>query len=429
MSGNINTTRAAGVVLLASALALGAAACAPDSGGGGGDGGDVTLRFSFWGTNERADRMQQAIDIFEEDNPGITVEPDFVDWSGYWDRLATGVAGGDVPDVFMQEDRYIGDYARRNVLADLSGTVATDGIDSSLLASGEIDGGQYGIPTGSNVFSVIANPDLFEAAGVELPDDTTWTWQDYEDIADAITAGTPDGTYGTSDYSFSEVGFNVYARQHGQALFGEDGGLGYDDELLVEWFQRSLDLQDSGGQPPADETVSLDLLDSPIAQGYAAMSLTWSAQLGQLSEASGSELVLLKLPGESELERPGMYFKPGMYVSQAAQSEHPEEASAFVDFFVNDPRVGEIFLSELGLPGNAAVREAIMPDLSETEQVAADFVVDLADEIIDAPAPLPEGAGEAAEIMQRINSQVLFGQLSAEEGAAQFRTEVEAAIG
>lgn len=428
MRGNIDRRTAVAAVVLSTALALGAGACAPGSGGGGGD-GDVTLRFSFWGTNERADRMQHAIDIFEEENPGITVEPDFVDWSGYWDRLATGVAGGDVPDVFMQEDRYIGEYARRDVLADLSGAVPTDDIDASLLSSGDIDGGLYGIATGSNVFAVIANPDVFEEAGVELPDDTTWTWEDYVEISDAITAGTPDGTYGTSDYSFSEVGFNVYTRQHGQSLFGEDGGLGYDDTLLTEWFQRSLDLQTSGGQPPADETVSLDLLDSPIAQGYAAMSLTWSAQLGQLSEASGSELVLLRLPGESELERPGMYFKPGMYVSQSASSEHPEEASAFVDFFVNDPRVGEIFLSELGLPGNAVVREAIMPELSETEQVAADFVVELADEIIDAPAPLPSGAGEAAAIMQRINSQVLFGQLSADEAAAQFRTEVEAAIG
>ena len=428
MSTNISRRTAAGAVVITAALALTAGACAPGSGGGGED-GDVTLRFSFWGSNERADRMQQAVDIFEEENPGIVVEPDFVDWSGYWDKLATSVAGGDVPDVFMQEDRYIGEYARRDVLADLAGVVPTDDIDASLLSSGEIDGGQYGIPTGSNVFSVIANPDLFEAAGVDLPDDTTWTWEDYVEISDAISAGTPDGTYGTSDYSFSEVGFNVYTRQHGQALFGSDGGLGYDDELLAEWFQRSLDLQASGGQPPADETVSLDLLDSPIAQGYAAMSLTWSAQLGALSEAAGTELVLLRLPGESTLERPGMYFKPGMYVAQSATSEHPEEASAFVDFFVNDPRVGEIFLSELGLPGNASVREAIMPELSVTEQVAADFVVDLGDEIVDAPAPLPEGAGEAADIMQRINSEVLFGRMTAEEGAAQFRTEVEAAIG
>src|SRR5690606_28408494 len=127
---------AVGAVVLSTALALGMGACAS---GSGDEGGDVTLRFSFWGSNERADRMQEAVDIFEEENPGIVVEPDFVDWSGYWDRLATGVAGGDVPDVFMQEDRYIGDYARRDVLADLSGTVSTDDIDASLLSSGEID--------------------------------------------------------------------------------------------------------------------------------------------------------------------------------------------------------------------------------------------------------------------------------------------------
>lgn len=389
----------------------------------------ASIRFYWWGSDARNERMQQAIDIFQDDNPNITVTGEFAEWGGYWDKLATSVVGGDTPDVFMQEDRYIADYARRGVLADLGSIgVETGDIDKSLLTAGQIEGTQYGVPTGSNVYSVIANPALFEAAGVEMPDDDTWTWEDYVEIADKIHEATPD-VYGTSDATYNEVAFSVFARQNGQSLFNDKGELGYKDELLEEWFQRSLDLQASGGQPPADSAASLDLLDSPIAKGYAAMSITWSAQLGALSTAVGHDLAILKMPGESEFEKPGMFFKPGMYLAASAKTEAPTAVQKFIDFFANDPRVGEIFLTELGLPGNASVRDAIMPTLTPVDRESAEFVAGLADHIKSAPPALPNGAGEVAAIIQRINEQVLFNQLTPEAAAKQFRTEVEAVIG
>jgi len=413
-------------VISTALLATGLAACSTSDGGS--DDGKETISFMWWGSSERTARMQQAIDLFEAANPDITVEGQYAEWAGYWDKLATSVAGGDIPDVMFQEDRFIGDYGRRGILADLGATeIDTSKIDPTLLGAGEIDGKTYGIPTGSNVMSIVANPDLFAAAGVDMPDDSTWTWDDYVDIANEITQNSSKGIYGTSDYSYNETGFQVYLRQHGQDLYSEDGSLGYDDSLLEEWFQRSLDLQNEGGQPPADESVGLDLLDSPIAKGQAAMSFTWSAQLGPLSEASGSKLVLLKAPGDAPVA--GMYFKPGMYVSVSAKSDHADAANKLVDFFVNTPEVGELFLTELGLPGNSEVRDAVVPKLSEADKAGADFVTGLSDHITSSPNTMPNGAGDIAAIMQRVNSEVLFEQITPAEGAAKFRDEAESAIG
>lgn len=428
MFTRISRGRLARVVATTASLvvAAGMAAC---SSGSGDDNGTVTIRFAWWGSEERNGRMQQAIDLFEAANPGIRVQGEFVEWAGYWDKLATSVAGSNAPDVFMQEDRYIGDYAHRGVLADLGPLgIKTDDIDQSLLGSGSLDGKQYGIPTGANVFSVVANPSVFKAAGVALPDDTKWTWEDYESVADAVTQGSPKGVYGTSDYSYSEVGFVVYARQHGQDLFTKDGKLGYDDKLLEEWFERSVRLEKSGGQPPADDGLTLDLLDSPIAKDKAAMSMTWSAQVGALSKAAGDEMVLLRLPGESQFQRTGMYYKPGMYLSQWAKSKHSEAAAKFIDFFVNSVDVYKIFLTELGLPASAAVREGIEPSLTKIEQDAAAFVGGLSDEIVDARNTLPKGASETEAIIQRINAEVLFGRMTPAKGAQEFRKALETAI-
>ena len=103
------------------AVALTLAACGGgDSGiGGGGDDGPPAaaeecpceIRFSWWGSDTRHESTQQIIDAFEAENPDITVVPDFTDWDGYWDKLATSVAAGDNPDVITQEERYIADYS------------------------------------------------------------------------------------------------------------------------------------------------------------------------------------------------------------------------------------------------------------------------------------------------------------------------------
>src|SRR5690606_4505741 len=120
---------------------------------------------------------------------------------------------------------------------------------------------------------------------------------------------------------------------------------------------------------------------------------------------------------------------PGMYVSVSAKSDHADAANKLVDFFVNTPEVGELFLTELGLPGNSEVRDAVVPKLSEADKAGADFVTGLSDHITSSPNTMPNGAGDIAAIMQRVNSEVLFEQITPAEGAAKFRDEAESAIG
>ncbi|MFP3467995.1 extracellular solute-binding protein, partial [Leifsonia sp. SIMBA_070] len=79
------------------------------------------------------------------------------------------------------DEKYLQEYAGRGALADLT---TMDGLDlskfdDSALALGEFEDGLYGLSTGQNAYTVMVNEDLFEQAGVEIPDDTTWTWEDY----------------------------------------------------------------------------------------------------------------------------------------------------------------------------------------------------------------------------------------------------------
>lgn len=429
---------------LAAALAVGAlalTACGGDGGvanpGGGGsssaDSGPVEIRFSWWGSDTRHQTTQQLIDLFEEKNPDITVVPDYTDWGGYWDKLATSVAAGDAPDVITQEERYLADYASRGVLADLGELdVDTASIDASVLESGNTGGGLYGIPTGVNAYAVLADPQVFTDAGVDLPDDTTWTWEDYVEVANAVSTGSGDGVYGTQDYGFNEAGLAILARQRGETLYTPEGELGVSEETVADFFQLSLDLQAGGGQPDAARSVELEGAGpegSLLGTNTGAMGMWWTNQLGAISTASGRELELLRLPGESEGERTGMYFKPAMFYSVAKTSAHPEAAAKLVDFLLNDPEAGALMLSDRGLPANTEVRESVKDSLPPADKQAAEFLEALGSEIVDGPPVPPQGAGDVVEILKRINTEVLFDRSTPEDAAAQFLSEVDAATG
>ncbi|QSB15781.1 carbohydrate ABC transporter substrate-binding protein [Natronosporangium hydrolyticum] len=415
-------------VVVGFALALVASGC----GDSGGDDTTVTLQFSWWGSDSRHDETQQIIDAFEAANPDIRINGDFTDWNSYWDRLATATAGGRPPDIITQEERFVSEYVANNQLLDLN-TLPDDALDlnhldEAALAAGEIGDGLYAIATGVNAFTIVADPEIFDEAGVELPDDTTWTWQDYLDLSVEISESG--AGYGAQVFGTNEAGFNAYARQRGESLYQADGGLGFSAETLAEWWTLSLDQTLLGGAPEATESVEIGSSgpdQSLLATNDGAMGFWWTNQLGALAGAAGRDLVLLRQPGEADGQRPGMYLKPAMFYSISANTDHPEEAARFVDYLLNSAEAAEIMLTDRGLPANLEVREAIQPLLPETEQQVSEFLAEITPELADPPPPPPTGAGEAVDIMQRLHEEVLFERMTPIEAAEQFMQELEAA--
>ncbi|MPZ26037.1 MAG: extracellular solute-binding protein [Micromonosporaceae bacterium] len=397
------------------------------------DDGTVELTFSWWGSDSRHAYTQEIIDLFMAEHSDIRIAADFTDFDSYWDRLNTAAAGGNLPDIITQEERFLREYVVNGQLLDLnsvSDALDLSNIDPLALAAGEVDGGLYTVASGVNAFSVVVDPQIFDEAGVELPDDTSWTWQDYLTISQDIS-GAGD-FFGAQAFGTNEAGFNVYARQRGEALYNPDGSLGFTAQTLAEWWTLSLEQTASGGTPSASETVEIGATgpdQSLLATNDGAMGFWWTNQLGALSEAAGRDLQLLRQPGESAGQRPGMYFKPAMSYSISAHTDHPEEAAMFVDFLLNNVEAAEIMLHDRGLPANLQLREQIAPGLPETEQQVSEFMTEIGSSLVDPPPAPPTGAGETVSIMQRLYEEALFDRLTPIEAAEQFMQEVEAATG
>jgi multiple sugar transport system substrate-binding protein len=424
--------RKTGVVAAAAAVVLALSAC----GGGAspqGDGGPVELRFSWWGSDKRAQVTQAAIAAFEAENPNIKIKPEYGDWSGYWDKLATQVAANDAPDIIQMDEKYITEYSTRGALLDLSKyDVDTSKLDEAALNAGKGEKGLTGIAAGINAATILANPEVFKAAGVELPDDKTWTWEDFGRISAELTEKSPKGTYGSAAYGTDEASLAVWLRQNGKTLYTSDGKLGFEPSDIADWWSFLKELSEKKAVPSASEVVEAEaapLDQSGLATGKNGLAFWWSNQLPALEKAAGSDLQILRFPSTTgKAADAKLWYKASQFWSASSRTKHPEETAKFINFLTNNEKAGEALLADRGVYPNSEVRAAIEPKLTPADIKVVKFIDQIKDELGEAPAPPPKGAGAIQEIVKRYTSEVLFNRLSTEDAGKKAHAEMKSAI-
>lgn len=425
----------AGVGIVAASLALGLAGCGL---GTAGDGAStvlsdepVTIRMYWWGGDARHQRTQEVIDLFEKKHPNITVEAEFSDWNGYWEKLATSTAGKNSPDVIQMDQLYLASYADRGALADLRDLdISTKGMEESVLGMGESDGGLYAVPISTSAMATFVNTDLLDQIGVPLPDNTdSWTWDEYEAWAQSVTQAAPQGVYGGS-LAQNEFMLQLFARQNGDELFA-DGDIAIDPETVEAFFQLALDSTKSGASAPAStwaETSGLALDQQPLSVGTVATTFATATQVSAYSQASGANLELVPIPTVKGGEKDADYFKAGMYWSVSSQSKHPAEAAALIDFFLNDPEAVKIIGTERGLPAISSTLDLIGDDLTPEESKAVAFSDSRLPFLGDAPAIVPNGASDVDAVIVRYMQDVLFERQTPADAAKGFIADITQSI-
>jgi multiple sugar transport system substrate-binding protein len=413
---------------LLAAAALTLTACGSGGGDDAASDGKTKLRFSYWGSDSRQKMTEQVIAAFEKKNPTIDVVGEFSDWPSYYESLATKVAANDAPDVMTLEIRGLSEYAGRGALADLTGKVNTADLDQGVLPAGQVDGKQYAIPTGVNVFAVLANKATIEKAGEKMPDDKTWTWDEYIELSSKITKGGDGSVYGT-EYTFNPAYLTIFAAQRGESFYN-NGKIGITPETLKAWWANFDKLIKEKGSPDAAkmaETAAAGQEQSLIATNKGGFGMWWTNQLGAMAKSSGQELTLLRLPKAPDAQKSGLFLQPAMHWTVSSKTEHPAEAQKFVDFLLNDPEAGAILLSDRGLPINSKVLAAIKDKLPPADTQSLEFIESIKSELDSVVVP-PKGGGKMEDIIRRYSEAVTSGQQTPDEAATKLLEEANAAI-
>jgi multiple sugar transport system substrate-binding protein len=424
--------------LAAAATTMGLGACAPGSRGGsgsqggGGEGGATELALAWWGNPTRNKNTEAMIAAYMAANPDVKISPQTGDFSGYWDKLATQTAGGTAPDIIQMDMAYISEYGTRGALLDLGQ------VDVSKFAEGTVDSGKIndklvGVNAGINSAVIMANPTIFEKAKMDVPDDTTWTWDQLSEVAAeaASKAGVPLGMAGLLG---SDNGFALVLRQNGKELFTPDG-LGFDVADAQAWYELMVKYQKAGALGTPEQiseegsgSSAKNLDQSAIVVGKAALSASNSNQLEAISAAAGGDYLMemLRFPSlAGKATERKAWYKASMLWSASAKTKNPEAAVAWINWYANSPEAANIDLAERGIPPNTELAAAITPKLSEAQQVVAKYITDIQPEVANTPIAPPPGGGTLGDILFRNGIDVLFGRVSTADAAQKFVTEVK----
>lgn len=389
--------------------------------------GDATkLRILWWGSQERHDSTIKVLDMYEQKVGNVEFEPEFMGYSGYYEKIATLAAANNWPDIMQFDILGITPYVRSGRLLDLSElaekkTLDLTDVSDSVVESGRIDGGLYALSLGTNAPAIAYNPEVLKKAGVdEIPMD--WTWDDMEEIFKKIEENTD--AYAIDAVNFGQ--FHYYLRMNGAKIYNDAGtGLGYtDDKLFSDYFEMYMDYIKKGYCLPPEELVAATTPEeSAFAKGKVAMQINWSNSCASIEQSTGVKIGIAPLPGNGKTQ--AMYTKPTMYFAISADSKHPQEAGAFLSYFINDIEANKVLNADRGVPVSSKVREELAPSLDDSQRKVFEYI-DYVSVNSSSMDPLPPACGnEIDTLLSETDEQIRFGQITPKDAAKEFRKRAE----
>ncbi|WP_329454650.1 ABC transporter substrate-binding protein [Streptomyces sp. NBC_01497] len=162
--------------LAAAGLAAVVSGCGSDSVSASG----TTINWWTW-DDKQAAAYQQCADVFEKDNPGVTVKISQYDVNDYFTKLLSGFVADTAPDAFMNSGQYLQQYAALNQLEPLDGYVKKSDFDLKKYATGSgfyryTDGKLYALPMDWSTAGLYYNQDMLKKAGYTAADMNNLTW-------------------------------------------------------------------------------------------------------------------------------------------------------------------------------------------------------------------------------------------------------------
>ncbi|HEY0790408.1 MAG TPA: ABC transporter substrate-binding protein [Chthoniobacterales bacterium] len=185
---------------------------------------------AWWLPNWDEKPARAIVADYETANPGEKVEIVITTWDTMAQKILVGLQSRNAPDVITELESRTLRYARKGLLADLTGVVTELGKDDfvpSALATGEYEGRYYSVPFRHDGAGLYYNKDLFAAAGLD-PERPPQTWAQLVEYCKKLTV-TKDGT--TTQYGIAWPLGNVnngverylpLLYDHGGKLFNQD---------------------------------------------------------------------------------------------------------------------------------------------------------------------------------------------------------------
>jgi len=376
---------------------------------------------------ERTEVLQGLVDQFEADNPDVTVEIVSLPWGSAFEKLATMVAGGDIPDVVEMPDTWSALYAGSGQLVSLKDHVAGwEGgatLTDKAVAMGSQAGDLYMIPYGFYLRAMFYNKKLLAEAGVENPPETM---EEFRAAAEAVSQldgkygyclrGGPGGTNGWIMFAAVMNGTNEFFTEDGQSRINEPGS--------VEGIQFMIDLYQNGYAPRDAVSWGFNEIVAGFYSGTCAfLDQDPDALIAIAERMPAEDFAVIPMPvGPSGQAFPTIGFA-GWSIFDA--TEHEEEAFDLVAA-LSAPQANGTWAKRVGV---IPIHEGADQDpYFQTEQFAGWFEELNGEEYVPTTMPtyLEQWGYFASTILLESSQEALLGRRDAQDVAdewAGFLTE------
>ncbi|WP_347312068.1 ABC transporter substrate-binding protein [Defluviimonas sp. SAOS-178_SWC] len=316
---------------------------------------NLVISNSQWLDALRGEGLWNAVKAYEATAPGVTLESLGIPSKDYGDRLMTEFGAGKGPDIAIMQEGVFFALADAGLLVDVG--AAVEGVSlNATKDNGIIDGVTLGVPWQRAAYALIYNADLVGAAGVAVPTTVPELIASAQGVQDKTGAIGFTSRHQISDFSGFYMDFQSWAYGHGVSWVDAEGKLTINTPEAAAAIAAFKQVYDAKIIPVGDD---MPTQRTRFKEKQVGFSIDNSG--GTLNIASGGAMESSRMKSAAmPFPHPGAHQQ--IYVAVNANSEHPEEAIAFLKWLVTPE-------------AQAALRKASGPDALATDvPLDADFV-------------------------------------------------------
>jgi|TARA_B110000908_G_C10265049_1_gene462966 multiple sugar transport system substrate-binding protein len=391
---------------------------------------EVELSFRF--NDSEREEMRAALDEFEAENPGITVDLKTIAWKDSRDQFLRESAVGQGPDVVHIAFVWTQEMAEAEAVLPIEDLVQygafENGFEDFIATDLTIfDGKAYGVPWSADTWAMVYRTDLLAEAGItEFP--TTWN----NLLEDSRSVKETTGKTGFAFPAANQIWFpvNYYLWSNGSELITADGNGGYtigsSRDQIVEAMNYFKSYIDEG--LASKSILSIDQPHDPallqaLLDGNQAMALMPTNTYRQLLSAFEEIHPGAPLPFDSGVMMAGtegpQTHLGGRTLVVNSNTEHPEEAWKLLQFLTSAPLFEEYYTNQF--PAQKSMLSEIEyrdEELGFSEQLANNT------RTWGAYAESGVGVGPLWNVTSRAFGTALSGQMSSEQAADELLVEI-----
>ncbi|MFC3801165.1 ABC transporter substrate-binding protein [Cohnella sp. GCM10012308] len=393
-----------------------------DAGQSGGEAKDVTLRFSWWGGDDRHKATLAAIEAYKKVAPNVTIEAEYQGFDGYEQKVKTQLASATAADIIQLDVPWMTELSKSGFFLDLSKepNMSLDSFDADFLKNfGTYDGKVVGLPTGVNAYGLVINKTAADKLGV--PTDIKWDWDSLYEAGKKLHDSDKTKYLLVADHGMVMQDFtNILKQRTGNQWVNNDYTLGFAKEDAVagfDWIKRATE---AGVYQPLGEA---DLFfgkteqntkwingDIPMIPAMSSTMLTLKSVL-----PAGTVVTTALPPVTKDGKDTAELVRPSQLVAVNAKSKNTDEAVKFLNWFLTNPDAAVLLGDVRSSPASKSAQEAALAagkiDPAVTKAVADGL----------ASAGIVDGVvatnSEVSAVLQDVIEQAAYGKLTPDKAA------------